>query len=137
MLELRILVDNIDYDGDGKPDEYGTARIPASYNAAYVLPPEAAGGKTNVPMFENDNSGNRCLVIANRNLAESTKIKGFDRFAAPLSASGRMQWDRAARFLDGGRQAASQPDSHVDLPTNYSEAAAVLGRPGLRALATV
>lgn len=60
-------VDNIDYNGDGHPDEYGTARIPASYNAAYVLPPEAAGGKTNVPMFENDNSGNRCLVIANRN----------------------------------------------------------------------
>lgn len=60
-------VENIDYDGDGHPDEYGTARIPASYNAAYVLPPAAAGGKTNVPMFENDNSGNRCLVIANRN----------------------------------------------------------------------
>ena len=60
-------VDNIDYDGDGQPDEYGTARIPASYNAAYVLPPEAADGKNNVAMFENDNSGNRCLVIANRN----------------------------------------------------------------------
>ena len=60
-------VDNIDYDGDGQPDEYGTARIPASYNAGYVLPSAAAGGKTNVPMFENDNSGNRCLVIANRN----------------------------------------------------------------------
>lgn len=60
-------VENIDYNGDGHPDEYGTARIPASYNAAYVLPPEAAGGKTNVPMFEYDNSGNRCLVIANRN----------------------------------------------------------------------
>lgn len=60
-------VDNIDYDGDGHPDEYGTARIPASYNAAYVLPSAAAGGKTNVAMFENDNSGNRCLVIANRN----------------------------------------------------------------------
>lgn len=60
-------VDNIDYDGDGHPDEYGTARIPASYNEAYVLPSAAAGGKTNVPMFENDNSGNRCLVIANRN----------------------------------------------------------------------
>ena len=59
-------VENIDYDGDGHPDDYGTARIPASYNAAYVLPPEAADGKT-VPMFENDNSGNRCLVIANRN----------------------------------------------------------------------
>ncbi len=59
-------VENIDYNGDGKPDEYGTARIPASYNAAYVLPPAAADGKT-VPMFENDNSGNRCLVIANRN----------------------------------------------------------------------
>lgn len=60
-------VENIDYDGDGHPDDYGTARIPESYNAGYVLPPEAAGGKTNVPMFENDNSGNRCLVIANRN----------------------------------------------------------------------
>ena len=60
-------VDNIDYNGDGQPDLYGTARIPASYNAAYVLPSAAAGGKTNVPMFENDNSGNRCLVIANRN----------------------------------------------------------------------
>lgn len=60
-------VDNIDYDGDGTPDEYGTARIPEYYNAAYVLPPAAADGKTNEPMFENDNSGNRCLVIANRN----------------------------------------------------------------------
>ena len=60
-------VENIDYNGDGLPDDYGTARIPASYNAAYVLPPEAADGKNNVAMFENDNSGNRCLVIANRN----------------------------------------------------------------------
>lgn len=60
-------VENIDYDGDGQPDDYGTARIPESYNAGYVLPSAAAGGKTNVPMFENDNSGNRCLVIANRN----------------------------------------------------------------------
>lgn len=60
-------VDNIDYDGDRQPDDYGIARIPESYNAGYVLPSAAAGGKTNVPMFENDNSGNRCLVIANRN----------------------------------------------------------------------
>lgn len=60
-------VDNIDYDGDGNPDAYGKARIPASYNAAAVLPPAAADRKDNVPMFENDNSGNRCLVIANRN----------------------------------------------------------------------
>lgn len=59
-------VDNIDYDGDGQPDDYGIALIPASYNAGYVLPPYAADNKT-VPMFENDNSGNRCLVIANRN----------------------------------------------------------------------
>lgn len=59
-------VDNIDYDGDRQPDEYGIASIPASYNAGLVLPPAAADGKT-VPMFENDNSGNRCLVIANRN----------------------------------------------------------------------
>lgn len=60
-------VENIDYDGDGQHDDYGIASIPASYNAGYVLPSAAAGGKTNVPMFENDNSGNRCLVIANRN----------------------------------------------------------------------
>lgn len=60
-------VENIDYDGDGQPDDYGIASIPASYNAAYVLPPAAADGKNNVAMFENDNSGNRCLVIANRN----------------------------------------------------------------------
>lgn len=60
-------VDNIDYDGDGKSDDYGIALIPESYNAGYVLPSAAADGKTNVPMFENDNSGNRCLVIANRN----------------------------------------------------------------------
>lgn len=59
-------VDNINYDGDGQPDDYGTATIPASYNAGLVLPPAAADNKT-VPMFENDNSGNRCLVIANRN----------------------------------------------------------------------
>lgn len=61
------LVDNIDYDGDGQPDDYGIASIPASYNAGLVLPPAAADGKNNVAMFENDNSGNRCLVIANRN----------------------------------------------------------------------
>lgn len=60
-------VDNIDYDGDGQPDDYGIASIPASYNAGLVLPPAAADGKNNVAMFENDNSGNRCLVIANRN----------------------------------------------------------------------
>lgn len=60
-------VENIDYNGDRKPDDYGIASIPASYNAGLVLPSAAAGGKTNVPMFENDNSGNRCLVIANRN----------------------------------------------------------------------
>lgn len=60
-------VDNIDYDGDGQPDPYGIASIPASYNAGLVLPPAAADGKNNVAMFENDNSGNRCLVIANRN----------------------------------------------------------------------
>lgn len=60
-------VENIDYNGDGHPDTYGTARIPESYSSTYVLPSYAADGKTNVAMFENDNSGNRCLVIANRN----------------------------------------------------------------------
>lgn len=60
-------VNGIDYDGDGQADQYGTARIPAKYDATLCLPTDAADGKTNVPMFENDNSGNRCLVIANRN----------------------------------------------------------------------
>ena len=60
-------VNGIDYDGDGQADQYGTARIPAKYDATLCLPKYAADGKTNVPMFENDNSGNRCLVIANRN----------------------------------------------------------------------
>lgn len=58
-------VEGIDYHNNGK--NYGVARIPATYNAAAMLPAEAADGLTNVPMFENDNSGNRCLVIANRN----------------------------------------------------------------------
>lgn len=60
-------VNGIDYNGDGQADQYGTARIPAKYDATLCLPPNAADDKTNVPMFENDNSGNRCLVIANRN----------------------------------------------------------------------
>lgn len=60
-------VNGIDYNGDGQDDQYGTARIPAKYDATLCLPTYAADGKTNVPMFENDNSGNRCLVIANRN----------------------------------------------------------------------
>lgn len=60
-------VNGIDYDSDGQADQYGTARIPATYDATLCLPTYAADGKTNVPMFENDNSGNRCLVIANRN----------------------------------------------------------------------
>ena len=60
-------VNGIDYNGDGQADQYGTARIPAKYDATLYLPTYAADSKTNVPMFENDNSGNRCLVIANRN----------------------------------------------------------------------
>ena len=60
-------VNGIDYNGDGQADQYGTARIPAKYDATLNLPTYSADGKTNVPMFENDNSGNRCLVIANRN----------------------------------------------------------------------
>ena len=60
-------VNGIDYNSDGQADQYGTARIPAKYDATLNLPAYSADGKTNVPMFENDNSGNRCLVIANRN----------------------------------------------------------------------
>lgn len=58
-------VEGINYNNNGK--NYGEARIPATYNAAYVLPASATDGKTDVPMFENDNSGNRCLVLASRN----------------------------------------------------------------------
>lgn len=58
-------VNGINYNNNGK--SYGEARIPATYNAAYVLPASATDGKTDVPMFENDNSGNRCLVLASRN----------------------------------------------------------------------
>lgn len=58
-------VEGINYNNNGK--NYGEARIPATYNATYVLPASATDGKTDVPMFENDNSGNRCLVLASRN----------------------------------------------------------------------
>ena len=58
-------VESIDYHNNGK--NYGEARIPAHYDATLCLPAAAADGKTDVKMFENDNSGNRCLVFADRN----------------------------------------------------------------------
>lgn len=58
-------VESIDYHNNGK--KYAEARIPAQYDATLCLPAGAADGKTDVKMFENDNSGNRCLVFADRN----------------------------------------------------------------------
>lgn len=58
-------VESIDYHNNGK--KYAEARIPAQYDATLCLPAGAADGKTDVKMFENDNSGNRCLVLADRN----------------------------------------------------------------------
>ncbi len=68
-------VAGIDYDGDGKADEYGVAEVPAEYNANKMLPSYAAGGSTNSPMFTKDVDGNILLLLAYRhfNLAFGTK----------------------------------------------------------------
>lgn len=60
-------VTTIDYDGDGQPDEYGRAEIPASYDATRTLPAYAADGSTTTPMFENDAQNDVLIVMANRN----------------------------------------------------------------------
>ncbi len=68
-------VAGIDYDGDGKADEYGVAEVPAEYDASKMLPSYAAGGSTNSPMFTKDVDGNILLLLAYRhfNLAFGTK----------------------------------------------------------------
>lgn len=60
-------VEGIDYDGDGKPDLYGTAEIPAAYDATKMLPPYAADGSTTTPMFDIDTDNHTLVVFANRN----------------------------------------------------------------------
>lgn len=60
-------VTNIDYDGDGQPDAYGTAEIPAIYDASKMLPAYAADGSTTTPMFETDSENHTIILFANRN----------------------------------------------------------------------
>lgn len=60
-------VDGIDYNGDGKADEYGIAEVPANVDANKMLPEYAADGKANVKMFDTDAEGLPVLVLANRN----------------------------------------------------------------------
>lgn len=59
-------VSTIDYDGDGQPDSYGTAEVPATYDKLKMLPAAAADGKTNVPMFELNPQNDVLLIFANR-----------------------------------------------------------------------
>ena len=60
-------VTTIDYDGDGKPDAYGTAEIPAVFDATKMLPAYAADGSTTTPMFETDAENHVIILFANRN----------------------------------------------------------------------
>ncbi len=57
---------NIDYNGDGNPDEYGTSEVPETYDETKMLPSYAAGGATNKPMFEKDPEKHIVLLLANR-----------------------------------------------------------------------
>ena len=57
---------NIDYNGDGNPDEYGTSEVPKAYDETKMLPSYAAGGATDKPMFEKDPEKHIVLVLANR-----------------------------------------------------------------------
>ncbi len=52
----------LDYDGDGQPDDYGTAIIPASYDATRTL----SAADQSVKMFSKDKNGDIYLVLANR-----------------------------------------------------------------------
>lgn len=52
----------LDYDGDGAPEAYGKAIVPATYDPSRLLG-EADGGR---PMFEGDTQGEYYLILANR-----------------------------------------------------------------------
>lgn len=76
-------VSTIDYDGDGQPDEYGTAEVPAAYDETKKLPKAAAGGRTDVAMFEKDEQNEKLLVLADRNFPLSMSKKYYVSVAYP------------------------------------------------------
>lgn len=76
-------VSTIDYDGDRQPDEYGTAEVPAAYDETKKLPKAAAGGRTDVAMFEKDEQNEKLLVLADRNFPLSMSKKYYVSVAYP------------------------------------------------------
>lgn len=74
---------SIDYDGDGLPDEYGTAEVPAEYDETKKLPEAAAGGRTDVAMFEKDEQNEKLLVLADRNFPLPMSKKYYVSVAYP------------------------------------------------------
>lgn len=76
-------VSSIDYDGDGLPDEYGTAEVPAEYDETKKLPKAAAGGRTDVAMFEKDAQNEKYIVLADRNFSLSMSKKYYVSVAYP------------------------------------------------------
>lgn len=76
-------VTSIDYDGDGLPDEYGTAEVPAEYDETKKLPEAAAGGRTDVAMFEKDAQNEKYIVLADRNFPLSMSKKYYVSVAYP------------------------------------------------------
>ena len=76
-------VSSIDYDGDGQPDEYGTAEVPAEYDETKKLPKAAAGGRTDVAMFEKDAQNEKYIVLADRNFSLSMSKKYYVSVAYP------------------------------------------------------
>lgn len=76
-------VSSIDYDGDGQPDEYGTAEVPAEYDETRKLPKAAAGGRTDVAMFEKDAQNEKYIVLADRNFSLSMSKKYYVSVAYP------------------------------------------------------
>ena len=76
-------VSTIDYDGDGQPDEYGTAEVPAAYDETKKLPEAAAGGRTDVAMFEKNEQNEKLLILADRNFPLSMQKKHYVSVAYP------------------------------------------------------
>lgn len=76
-------VSSIDYDGDKQPDEYGTAEVPAEYDETKKLPKAAAGGRTDVAMFEKDAQNEKYIVLADRNFPLSMSKKYYVSVAYP------------------------------------------------------
>lgn len=76
-------VSSIDYDGDKQPDEYGTAEVPAEYDETKKLPKAAAGGRTDVAMFEKDEQNEKLLVLADRNFPLPMSKKYYVSVAYP------------------------------------------------------